>query len=477
MGMTYMQSSLTEYMSMYVAGRVPTDPLGTMETMASAVQPGQAPYHGFATIEVPPYRAGDFSGITVDPTDGTFWAANEYATSSTRQAANWGTAIAHFQLSNPVPPPTITSVTADGNNPDTVIGTSTHLQASATDAGATITSYTWAVTGGPTGVTFDTNNGTSAGNSVIATFTQAGTYTFQVTVTDSLLGSSTGTVSVTVTPTPTSVSVTPGTATVADLGTKTFSATAFDQFNKPLASQPITWSVQAPAGGSISSAGVYSAPSSGHGTDTVVATAVGTTKSGTASVTYAQAPTITSTTADGNNTGVNSPYVTTHKSVQLAVAASDPNGIGGLNYAWSVFSGPAAAFSNNTVTTPTASFTQAGNYVFQVVVTDSYGVTSTSKVFVNVQPVLMGISVSPATATLKNGQSQQFIATGIDQFNNVMSVPITWQIKSGPSGGSGSLTTSGFYTAPSSATGTVVIEAFDGSVIGTATITVTKKHH
>jgi len=40
-------------------------------------------------------RAGDFSGISVDAQDGTFWAANEYANTETPR--NWGTWIAHFQ--------------------------------------------------------------------------------------------------------------------------------------------------------------------------------------------------------------------------------------------------------------------------------------------------------------------------------------------------------------------------------------------
>src|SRR5207302_9961901 len=103
LAMDYMESSSTEYMSVYVTGRVSSDVSGQMET-SLLVQAGQAPYKGYDT---PPYRAGDFSGITVDA-DGTFWAANEFATSATSQLANWGTAIAHFRISNPATPPTVT---------------------------------------------------------------------------------------------------------------------------------------------------------------------------------------------------------------------------------------------------------------------------------------------------------------------------------------------------------------------------------
>jgi uncharacterized repeat protein (TIGR01451 family) len=100
-GMTYMRSgtdSSTDYMSMYVTGRISSDPAGTME--ASVLVPagtGQANYKDFSSGG----RAGDLSGINVDPTDGSFWAANEFA--NTEATANWGTAVANFTISNPLP--------------------------------------------------------------------------------------------------------------------------------------------------------------------------------------------------------------------------------------------------------------------------------------------------------------------------------------------------------------------------------------
>ena len=44
-------------------------------------------------------RAGDLSGINVDPVNGTFWAVNEFATSALSN--NWGTAVANFAPSVP----------------------------------------------------------------------------------------------------------------------------------------------------------------------------------------------------------------------------------------------------------------------------------------------------------------------------------------------------------------------------------------
>ena len=92
-GMSFMQSSHTgtnqgEFMSMYVTGRTPSDPAGTMEAPVWVVA-------GAANYSDSFQRAGDLSGISVDQ-DGSFWSANEYATASGRP--NWGTWIAHYSV-------------------------------------------------------------------------------------------------------------------------------------------------------------------------------------------------------------------------------------------------------------------------------------------------------------------------------------------------------------------------------------------
>ena len=90
-GMTYMQSSATEFISMVVAGRNANDPMGTMAP-GSVVAPGTSFGLNFEA------RAGDYSGIAVDPSDNmTFWGSNEY--SGTDPVYN--TFIASFQV---VPP-------------------------------------------------------------------------------------------------------------------------------------------------------------------------------------------------------------------------------------------------------------------------------------------------------------------------------------------------------------------------------------
>jgi hypothetical protein len=132
-GMTYVQSSTDAgdangdgfkdgYLSMYITGRKAADPLGTMQAPV-LVKAGEATYaveDQIPGIEVdpPPYRVGDFSGTVVDPVDGTFWAANEYATAplppSFPFTANWGTWIAHFDITSEGPTEGLVAAASDG---------------------------------------------------------------------------------------------------------------------------------------------------------------------------------------------------------------------------------------------------------------------------------------------------------------------------------------------------------------------------
>jgi hypothetical protein len=177
-------------------------------------------------------------------------------------------------------PPAITSASA---NPNPVTGTTTQLTVTATDPNGGSLTYIWSLVSGPTGVTFDSNNGTTSGNSVTATFSMAGSYTFQVTVTDSLGLSSTQNVTVTVQQTLTSIAVAPATASIKVGGKVRFTATALDQFGNPLAVQPgFAWTVVS-GPGTISSSGLYTGPATG--TAVIEATVTGTTISSSATVT------------------------------------------------------------------------------------------------------------------------------------------------------------------------------------------------
>src|SRR5206468_2525777 len=95
-GLNFDESSRSEFWSMYVTGRTVGMPLGTMQTPVRAVA---------GTASSSDSRVGDFSAITVDPSDGlTFWAVNEY-----QGSAFWNTRIASFTVSG-----TATLVPANG---------------------------------------------------------------------------------------------------------------------------------------------------------------------------------------------------------------------------------------------------------------------------------------------------------------------------------------------------------------------------
>ena len=112
-------------------------------------------------------------------------------------------------------------------------------------------------------------NGSNAAKNTTATFTQAGSYSFLVTITDAGGLWTTSGVNVTVNQTLTSITVQPMSGLLAD-GTEPFAATAFDQFNNPLVSQPqFTWSLV--GDGNISNAGVFTPPYT-TGTATIQAT-------------------------------------------------------------------------------------------------------------------------------------------------------------------------------------------------------------
>jgi hypothetical protein len=89
LGLTFMESSATEPISMYVTGQ-PAFAYGTGKMVPPvAVAVGQENYSGG--------RGGDYAGMAVDPEMGNvFWAANEYKPDGALNL--WGTRIASFVL-------------------------------------------------------------------------------------------------------------------------------------------------------------------------------------------------------------------------------------------------------------------------------------------------------------------------------------------------------------------------------------------
>jgi hypothetical protein len=92
LGLTYMESSAKEFVSMYVTGQNLGAFPGLLQTPVMAAR-GQASFQGSGTIAD---LVGNYSGIAVDPQTGAFWAVSAYAT--LRGPDNWGTWITSFSM-------------------------------------------------------------------------------------------------------------------------------------------------------------------------------------------------------------------------------------------------------------------------------------------------------------------------------------------------------------------------------------------
>jgi Bacterial Ig-like domain/Dockerin type I domain len=132
-GLNYSQSGpgASDFMSMYVTGRAPNNPPGVMQTPMLAHM-NQANLNSSG-------RAGDYSFTSVDPSDGTFWAVNEYAANIS--APNWSTWIQHFSIDRPNAPSTPALVPADNPNGDNLTNTHQPSFTGTGETGDTITLY------------------------------------------------------------------------------------------------------------------------------------------------------------------------------------------------------------------------------------------------------------------------------------------------------------------------------------------------
>jgi hypothetical protein len=112
-------------------------------------------------------------------------------------------------------------------------------------------------------------------------------------------------------------------------------------------------------------------------------------------------------------------------------------------------------FSTANASTTNAAFFQAGDYTFQVEVTDSEGISTVGRVDVTVDPSLTSLVLTPTTVAAADQIPQQLTATAFDQFHMPMAAPITWSMVSGP----GSVDGTGLYSPPTSGSGKAVVQA------------------
>ena len=174
--------------------------------------------------------------------------------------------------------------------PTPVNATTTALSVlGADDAGESNLTYTWTTISSPAGYSLPSFsiNGSNAAKNTTVTFHRAGSYTFKVIVTDAGGLSVSSAVSVLVNAVENHLNVTPAVGDLSANGSEQLTAQAIDQFGYALATQPgFTWSVVS-GGGTISTAGRYTAPAVGT---LATVKAANATFSGTAQVGVVPAP-------------------------------------------------------------------------------------------------------------------------------------------------------------------------------------------
>jgi hypothetical protein len=245
------------------------------------------------------------------------------------------------------------------------------------------------------------------------------------------------------------VAITPSTVALAPGGTRQFTAAVTGTDNTA-----VTFSVTESNGGSITASGFYTAPAAAGSFHVVATSAADPTKKSTAVVVVVP-PGVTLTlspTSASVQVGATQQFTAAVTgSANTAVTYAVTEAAGGAITAGGLYSAPSATGTFHVVATSVADTSKTATAVVTV--------TSTA---------VVAITLSPTTAALQVGATQQFTATVTGSANTVATYAVT-------EAGGGTITTGGLYTAPAVA-GTfhvVATSAADGSKTASAVVTVT----
>jgi hypothetical protein len=270
----------------------------------------------------------------------------------------------------------------------------------------------------------------------------AGTDT--VTATSNADNTKSATVTVTVTTAVVnSISISPPNASLLTSATQQFTANV----SGTVTDKSVTWKA---ASGTITAAGLYTAPATAV-TDTITATSnADSTKSATAKVTVAP-PVVNSVTISPTTASILTSGTQTF-------TATVSGAVSNKSVTWKASSGTIDASGNYTAPTTAGTATVTATSVADTTKSASAMVTIAT-------PVINSVTVSPATSSLATGGTAQFSAT-VSGTNTNKSV--TWKAALG------TITSAGAYTAPANP-GTDTITATsvaDTTKSGTATVAV-----
>ena len=255
-----------------------------------------------------------------------------------------------------------------------------------------------------------------------------------------------------------SITISPTSANVQVGSTAQFSSSVSGSTNVS-----VVWQVNGVTGGAatsgiISSSGLYTAPMSVPSPSTVTVTAVSSadsTKSASATVSILPLPvTVTVTPSSAG--------VIVSQSQQFAATVSNT---ANTSVVWNVNGVAGGSAQNGTISTTglyTAPSSVPSPSTVTVTAVSSADSTKSGSVTVSILPLPVNVVVAPASAGVVISRSQQFSAT----VSNTSNTAVVWGVN-GTNGGStesGTISTTGLYTAPSTVPSTPVVTVTATSV-------------
>ncbi len=478
-GLGFSVSSGSINPQIHYTGRVPTDPLGTM-------QGDQTIIDGTGSQNSRLHRWGDYTSMSVDPSDDcTFWYTNEYL--SNYGSFNWQTRVGTFKFPNCSATPSDFGMSAtNASAPQGGSGTST---VSTTVTSGSAQNIQLTASGVPSGTTANFSpNPVLAGQSSTLTFSPTATaatasYTLTVSGTESVFNAThSASLTLTVTASDFSISAIPSSLSIGQgsSGTSTISTgvTMGAAQNISLsANQPsqisVTFNPTSVNAGSSSTMTVSVGAAAGTGSYTITVTgagATGATHTATVALTVTTPPpsdfSISATNASAPQGGSGNSTISTAvtsgsaQTVSLSIGAL-PNGVSASFNPASVTAGNSSTltFSAGFAATP-------GSYTVAVTGTSS-SATHTANLTLTVAASDFTIAANPASIAVAQGSSGKSTintttSSGVAQTVNLSSAP--------PSGITAVLNPASVSSGGSS---TMTVSVASSMTIGTYTIAVT----
>ncbi|CAN7766095.1 Ig-like domain-containing protein [Paenibacillus sp. LjRoot153] len=402
--------------------------------------------------------------VTVD-NDGLVSVAADAATGTytiTATSTYDGTKTDTATITVTAPAPAVNSVSVTPETASIVQGETQQLTATVDAVGGSATTVTWTSSDSDNKVTVD-NDG------LVSVAADAATGTYTITATSTYDGTKTDTATITVTAAPAvnSVSVTPETASIVQGETQQLTATV-DAVGG--SATTVTWtSSDSDNKVTVDNDGLVSvAADAATGTYTITATSTyDGTKTDTATITVTAAPAINSVSVTPETASI------VQGETQQLTATVDAVGGSATTVTWTSSDSDNKVTVDNDGLVSVAADAATGTYTITATSTYDGTKTDTATITVTAAPAVNSVSVTPETASIVQGETQQLTAT-VDAVGG-SATTVTWT--SSDSDNKVTVDNDGLVSvAADAATGTYTITAtstYDGTKTDTATITVT----